>query len=1077
MRKNKAFAGTLWFFLLFFCCQAIWAQQKNIQGTVKEPNGEAIIGASVVVKGASAVGTATDLDGKFKLSVPNTAKTLIVSYLGMKTQEVSITGSDLTIVLENNPTDLDEVVVIGYGTSTRKELTGSIASVDEKVLMSAPVASSAEAITGRMAGVNVLKTEGSPDAEIQIRVRGTGSITQDTSPLYIVDGFPVKSISDISPRDIQSIDVLKDAASTAIYGAEGANGVVIITTKKGKAGRVSATANSYVGYSRVYRLTEVLSPYEFVYLQRELDAGASLSTGFFGTYGLWEDIDIYRSKAGNNWQKEIFGNTGVHQNHNVSITGGSDKTSYLLSLTHDDESYIMNTSDFSRNNVNFRVNSSLNKYIDFDFNIRMSNTLIDGASVSGGKKMREAIKYAPTRGISDLTEDDLYEAGATVETIGNLKNPMTNINNEYRKQHQFRNTYNAGLTWKPVNWLSYRTQASYEFQQDYTDNVWIKGAGESSSNGGYPLARRIDDKGDVWSWNNTLTFNKTFDKVHKLILLAGQEMKSSQSKRMQVSSKFFPMEMSAEDVLANWDKGEPMPTYTTEYEPSRTFSYFGRVNYTLNGRYLFTLNARYDGKNVFSKENRWGFFPGGAVAWRLSDEPFMAPANDWLSNLKFRLSYGEGGNARVSSNWRLLYSTVSTQNRMYYPGEKPASSLQPGNTLNNEHLTWESKVSSNAGLDFGFWKERLSGTLDFYNDITKNLILSVPMPVHSGFTSQYQNVGKVGNKGVELTLNGYIIDTRDFRLSANFNIAFNRNKVLKYASADGNYSYISAGTTGSDVDFYVCEGQEVGLMWGFVSDGIYSFDDFTWDATGKKWDLAKDENGNNKAPDMNSYISIGNYFGPGALKLKDLDGDGVITDNDRTIIGHAQPKHTGGFGFSAQYKGFDASTFFNWSYGNQILNANKIDNTAYSGSKRNQNQSAEMSLANRWTTIDPETGQNIMYGTYADPDKFRELNVGKTIWHPIFSTTYLHSWAIEDGSFLRLSNLTVGYTIPRKWTQKALIQDLRLYLTAYNLYCWTKYTGQDPEVSTRSSSPLTPGIDNSAYPKSHSYVMGASITF
>ncbi|GHT62394.1 SusC/RagA family TonB-linked outer membrane protein [Bacteroidia bacterium] len=1077
MRKNKAITGSLLFFLLFFCCQSIFAQQKTIQGSVKESNGDPIIGASVIVKGASAIGTATDLDGKFKLSIPNTAKILVISYLGMVTQEVSIIGSDLNIVLENNSTDLDEVVVIGYGTSTRKELTGAIASVDEKVLMNTPVASSAEAITGRMAGVNVLKTEGSPDAEIQIRVRGTGSITQDTSPLYIVDGFPVKSISDISPRDIQSIDVLKDAASTAIYGAEGANGVVIITTKKGKAGKVSATVNSYIGQSKVYRLTEVLSPYEFVYLQRELDASASLSAGFFSTYGLWEDIDIYRAKAGSNWQKEIFGNTGVHQNHNISITGGSEKTSYLLSLTHDDENYIMNTSDFSRDNVNFRVNSSLNKYIDFDFNIRMSNTTIDGASISGGKKMREAIKYAPNRGISDLTEEDLYEAGATVETIGNLKNPMTNIYNEYRKQHQFRNNYNAGLSWKPTQWLTFRTQASYEFQQDYTDNVWIKGAGESSSNGGYPVARRIDDKGNVWSWQNTLTFSKTFNKIHKLNVLAGQEMKSSQSKRMQVQSKFFPMEMSAEDVLANWDKGEPMPTYTTEYEPSRTFSYFGRVNYTLDGKYLFTLNARYDGKNVFAKENRWGFFPGGAVAWRLSDESFMDSANDWLSNLKLRLSYGEGGNARVSSNWRLLYSTVSSQNKMYYPGEKPASSLQPSSTLNNEHLTWESKTSSNIGLDFGFWKERLSGTLDFYNDVTKNLILSVPMPVHSGFTSQYQNVGKVGNKGVELTLNAYIIETRDFTLSANFNIAFNKNKVLKYASADGNFSYISAGTTGSDVDFYVQEGMEVGLMWGFVTDGIYSFNDFTWDDVGKKWDLAKDENGKNKAPDMNSYISIGNYFGPGALKLKDLDGDGVITDNDRKIIGHAQPKHTGGFGLTAQYKGFDVSSFVNWSYGNQILNANKIDNTTYAGSKRNQNLSAEMSLANRWTTLDPETGQNIMYGSYADPEKFRALNTGKTIWHPIFSTTYLHSWAIEDGSFLRLSNLTLGYTLPRQWIRKALIQNIRLYLTAYNLYCWTNYTGQDPEVSTRSSSPLTPGIDNSAYPKSHSYVMGVSVTF
>jgi len=1082
MQKKIGFIKLCCAFLFMLSSINAYAQQKTIRGTVKDEKGETLIGVSVTAKN-SKVGTVSDIDGNYTLSVAPDTKSLVFSYLGMKTQEVKVEGMVVNVIMKDDYSNLDEVVVIGYGTAKRGEVTGAISSVGEKVLMDAPVASSIEAITGRMPGVNIVKTEGSPDAEIMVRVRGTGSITQDASPLYIVDGFPTSSIADISPRDIQSIDVLKDAASTAIYGSEGANGVVIVTTKKGKAGKVNVNFNAYVGFSKVYNLTEVLSPYEFVYLQKELDPGASTSTGFYSTYGLWEDVDIYKSKKGNDWQDKVFGNTGVHQNYNVSITGGSEKTSYLLSLTHDDETYIMKNSDYTRNNINFRVNSSLNKNIDFDFSVRLAHTVIDGPSISAGKKMRESIKYAPVRGTSDLTEESLLEeSGATIETIGNLKNPLSNVQDEYKKQKQFRNTYNAGLTWKMFNWLRYRGQVQYEFINNYTDNVWVRGAGESSGNGGFPVAKRIDDKGNAWSLQNTLTFNKTFAKIHNLTVMAGQEMKSSQSDRMQVQSKFFPVDMSAEDVLANWDKGEPLPTYTTEGEPSRTFSYFGRVNYSLKDRYIFTFNGRYDGKNSFHEDKRWGFFPGVSAAWRISEEPFMEKQNDWLSNLKLRATYGEAGNARVSPQWRLLYGTVSQANKLYYPNEKPASGLQPGNTLHNEILGWESKLSSNIALDFGIFNERFSGSIDFYDDRVRDLLLKVPIPVHSGFNYQFQNVGEIGNKGVEITLNGYIVDTKDFKLSANFNISFNKNKVIKYASADGQFSYESSGTTGSDVDFFVQEGKEVGLMYGFITDGMYSFEDFTWDETGKKWNLNEFDANGNRIPDLNSYASLGNNFGPGTLKVKDISGpngvpDGVISDDDRTIIGSAQPKHTGGFGLNAQYKGFDLQAFFNWSYGNDILNANKIDNTSYAGSKRNQNLSAEMSLANRFTTIDPVTGYNIYHGTYGNPERLRELNEGKTMWHPMFNTTFLHSWAIEDGSFLRLNTLTLGYTVPKKVSRKAMMENLRFYVTAHNVYCWTNYSGQDPEVGTKSSSTLTPGVDYSAYPKSRSYVIGASVTF
>ena len=1078
LRKIKLTNLGCVFLFMFFCGLQLHAQQRSITGTVKDTQGETLIGVSIMVKGEK-TGTITDIDGKYSISVPQDGKTLVASYIGMKNLEVPISGKVVDITMSEDYSALEEVVVIGYGTAKRGEIAGAISSVGEKALKEAPVASAMEAMAGRMAGVHVTKTEGSPDADINIRVRGGSSITQDNSPLYVVDGFIVQTISDISPNDIESINVLKDASLTAIYGSEGANGVVLVTTKSGKEGKMSIDFNSYVGFSKVYNLTEVLSPYEFVYLQKELDPGASIGTSFYSIYGLWDDVDVYKSKSGRNWQKELYGNTGVHQNYNLSIKGGNESTKYNLSLTHDDKTYIMDNSEFARDNINLRINSKLNKNIDFDFAIRLSNTVIDGPSISSGKKLREAIKFAPVKGLSDITDDMLQgEDDYSIETIGNLKNPLSNVNDEYKKQKKFRNTYNAAVNWKPFKWLRFRSQVQYEFVDNNTDNIWVRGAGESSGLGGLPVARRITEKGNNWSFSNTLTFDKTFAKRHNLNVLIGQEMKHEQTDKIQVQSKFYPVDMSAEDILANWDKGESMPTYTTEGEPIRSYSLFGRVNYILDGKYIFTLNTRYDGKSVFGPDNRWGFFPGIAGAWRISEEKFMDETSEWLSNLKLRASYGEGGNAKVeSSTWRGTYSTITSVKNLYYPNEKPSSALQLGNRLHNENLKWEAKVASNIAIDFGFLNERFSGSIDFYNDQTRDLILDVLIPVHSGYEKQLQNVGKTSNKGVEIALNGYIVDTKDFKLSANFNIAFNKNKIEKYASIDGKFSQESSGTMSSDFDYLAEEGREIGLMYGFVTEGMYSFDDFTWNETTKKWDLNKYDANGNLNPDLSTYVTtLGNYFGPGAIKLKDLDGDGKITGDDRKVIGRAQPKHTGGFGLNAQYKGFDLAAFFVWSYGNDIYNANKVDNTTYAGSKKQQNVSTQMSLKNRFTTIDPETGYNIYYGTYGDPERLKEINQGKTIWHPIINTTFMHSWAIEDGSFLRLNTLTLGYTLPSKLLRKAMIQNLRVYMTGYNLYCWTKYSGQDPEVSTRSN-PLTPGVDYSAYPKSRSFVFGANITF
>lgn len=1067
MQKNKLIVWLLLLWLTIPLCG--YAQSIIVKGNVVDENGEAVIGATILEKGNKKNGTISDFDGNFSLTVSSLRSKLIASYVGMETVEVSLKGrSDVKITLKDDSKLLDEVVVIGYAEVKRKDLTGAVSSVGAKTLKDIPVTSAASAITGRMAGVAVTTTEGSPDADIQIRVRGGGSITQDNSPLFIVDGFEVDNINNIPPTDIETIDVLKDASSTAIYGAKGANGVILVTTKSGEAGKAKIEFNASVGASRVYNMNDMMSPYEYVYIQRELDP--SPSAGWFGRYGKWEDIGIYKGKEGTDWQDKMFGNTGVKQNYSLTLSGGTKDFKYSVTYTHDNETYIMETSELKRDYLNAKLSKDINKKLKVDLSMRMTKTVIDGPKVSTGNRLRNIVKYAPIGTLEALQEGDRGEDIYDEEDISNLNDPWYNIVNNYKKQNQFLNVYNLGLTWEMLKGLSLRTQGSYTFQYDDTDDIYTNNTGEASYNGGMPVANRSYVKGHRYSWQNTLQY-KLKKKDHRFDALLGFEINEKATDEMKIQSKFFPIDFTAADILAMWNNGTSQPVYTTIKEPSRTSSFFGRANYTFKDRYYLTITAREDGTNVFAPGNKWGFFPGVALAWRISEEKFMQVTNSWLSNTKLRLSYGLVGNARVGSYWRQNYSFDSKSSNLYYPGESSIGAMKPDKTLRNEKLTWETKYSFNTGLDFSLFNDRLNVILDYYNDKTKDLILAVQIPQTSGYEQQYQNLGQTTNKGVELTLNANVINTKDFSLGVNFNIAFNKNKV---DMLDGNDEMIvSSNTTdvGKD-DYRVIVGQELGLMYGYVVDGMYGFNDFDFDQKTKTWKIKEG------VVDCYSIMSrSGNYYGPGHIKLKDLDGDGVITaDGDRQVIGHALPKHTGGFSVNAGWKGIDLSAMFNWSYGNDVLNAGKIDYTTYAGSKKYENFSTIMNLEHRFTTIDPETGQNIYYGDYANPVRLQAINQNATIWHPLTNNTIFTDWAVEDGSFLRFSNLTIGYTLSQHLTRRFGVSNLRVYVTANNLHIWTRYSGQDPEVST-SGNNLAPGKDTSAYPKCHSYILGLNITF
>lgn len=1069
--KMKTTRTALLTLLVALISLSVSAQNVTVKGTVKDKTGETVIGASVVEKGNTSNGTITDIDGNYTISVPANA-TIVFSYVGMTTQEASVKGkTQIDIVMEDDAQALEEVVVIGYGAVKRKDLTGSVATVSSDVLAAIPVASATEALTGKMAGVQITTTEGSPDAEMKIRVRGGGSITGDNTPLFIVDGFPVESISDIPASDIEDITVLKDASSTAIYGSRGANGVILVTTKSGKEGKINVSYNAYYSWKKIAKTLDVLDPYDYAKWQYEqaLLRGNSYVEDYESYFGSYEDLDMYKNIPYNDWQDLTFGRTGNTFNHNLSITGGSEKIKYAFSYSHMNDKAIMEGSDYKRDNFSLKLNTKPVKNVTLDFSIRYSETNIGGGGANdvsstydSDKRLKYSVIYTPIP-----LENMDSSAGSSDDDLGNLYHPLTAISDNDRDQERKTLNMSGSFGWEIFKNFKFKTELGYD---DYRNDdlrfyglttYYVKNV-PSAENQNLPAIQIANTNRHKFRNTNTISydFSDLFKgDSHHLNAMIGHEWIITKSSKLTNIVHGFPETFTAADAWKLTSMGTPF-SIDNFYDPDdKLLSYFGRINYDYQSKYLLSATFRADGSSKFAAGNQWGYFPSAAVAWRVSSENFMEGTKEWLDDLKLRFSYGTAGNNNIPSGQ--MVQTYSNSATSWINGF--SNYWAPSKTMANPDLKWETTITRNLGLDFTVLGGKLNGTIEAYLNTTTDLLIQFPVG-GTGYDTQYRNMGKTENKGIEASINWTIVNKKDWGVSFNANIGFNKNTIkdLGMMNDFGAETYWASSEIGND--FWIAKGGSVGQMYGYRSDGRYEASDFVgYDAATDSWIL--------KEGVVDASAVVGKIR-PGSMKLKNIDGseDNKVTTDDREIIGDANPLHTGGFGISAYAYGFDLSANFNWSFGNDVYNANKIEFTQ-TGKYQYRNMTSEMADGKRWTNLRAD-------GTLStDLEELAAMNANTTMWSPLTDRMIFSDWAVEDGSFLRLNTLTLGYTLPKSLLSKVKIQNLRFYVTGYNLFCLTSYTGYDPEVSTIRKTNLTPGVDYSAYPKSRQFVVGVNLNF
>ena len=905
-----------WFTLLTLILTInLYAQNTTLKGVIVDETDTPLIGATVQVKGTS-TGSITDFDGNYTIKA-NKGAVITFSYIGYKTQEIKFTGQptvNIKMVPDNQT--LDEVVVVGYGTMKRSDLTGSVASIAAKDVEGFKTSSVAGALGGQIAGVQITSTDGTPGAGFSINIRGVGTLTGDSSPLYIVDGFEVDDIDYLSNSDIESIEILKDASSSAIYGARAANGVVLISTKSGKIGKPIINYNGSASYRKISKKLDVLSPYEFVKLQGEVNS--KYSDSYFKTGNddngnpyRYQSLDDYIGVSGVNWQDETF-NPTWSQDHSLSIMGGTEDTKYNASFSRYIENGIFKNSGFNKTTGKFRLDQKLSKSLSFNFTVNYALTNREGVGTSGDSgrfnMLAQILSARPTGGLK-LTDEELLasaidpemlESGESLAQVNPVKQTESVTNNKRAEMW----SGNASATWQIIKGLTFKTSGTYNTTNNRTDIFYKDGSKEAYRNGQKPYGRTQMGRDVRWTNSNNLTWKQKVKK-HNYDIMLGHEVSFKSTEYLLGEAMDFPFDNLGNDYLG---LGATPSRVESSYSEKTLLSFFARGNYNYDNRYLFTATVRADGSTVFSNKNKWGFFPSFSAAWRVSEEAFMKDV-EWVSNFKVRLGWGIVGNDRISNYLSMdLYEA-----NKYGIGNNTVTVLTP-KQLKNANLKWEGASSVNLGVDLGFFDNRLNVTADFFIKDTKDLLLAQSLAHVTGFDSQMQNIGKIQNKGIELSFNSTNIQTRNFTWQTNFNISFIKNTLKGLASGvESMYARSGFDSNFTAYDYIATVGQSLGLIYGYEFDGIYQSSDFY--TTPDNQLILKEGITNNAR-----YGTVK----PGVVKYKDQDGDGIITTNDRTVIGNAMPKWYGGITNTFNYKGIDFSFMFQFNYGNDIYNATRL---------------------------------------------------------------------------------------------------------------------------------------------------------
>ncbi len=1074
--KTKLLSLTI---MCLLCFSFVNAQTK-VKGVVSDVN-EPLFGASVLIKGTNR-GVVTDFDGNFEITASQT-DVLIINYLGYATQEVLV-GAKTTfdIVLNADTSTLDEIVVIGYGSVKRKDLTGSVVSIKSDELDKVKTVSFEGALAAKASGVQVIASEGGPGAGFKVRVRGGTSINASNDPLYVIDGFAISGeggstsiglgnsttspLASIDPSTIESIEVLKDASATAIYGSRGANGVIIITTKKGKKGRVDVNFETFTGVSVLSNKIDLLSAQEFVDWRYEFtpwdpsNPNDQFGRAFRDQYGNNVDLRDPRVLL-TDWQDEIS-RTAIIKSNKISISGGSDKSSYSASFSHLNQQGIIKTSDYERYNLNLRLDQNITDKLKGGMNLNFGFTKRNGVVSAAGENangragiVTNSILFSPVQGLTRLPGAEYDEDGRLVTLRdGDVVNPNRTLEGNINRGKGINSFGSVYLEYKILDGLKFKSSLRGHTYNNKGQAYFSGDFGWGQFTNGRAFTNFSQGSGIISEQN--LNFNKSFGD-HRLNITAVYEQQESSFEFASLAYTGFELPGVNLDNLGS----------ATDQQPSRSDlvkntlrSYLARVQYDFANRFTLNLSGRYDGSSRFADGNRWGFFPSAGLAWKISNEKFLENVK-FIDNAKLRVSYGETGNNQIGSYRSLAAATLGS----YVYGGSTFTTGVSVNRLSNPDLTWETTTQLDAGLVLSMFKNRINLEIDYYEKETRDLLLEVPLPATSGFEFAFKNLGAVSNKGLEISLNTTNIETDNFTWNSNFNISFNKNKVLNLGGANEFFT-TAIGDNQITNDYIVRVGEALGSIYGVQADGVYNYSDFVeFDGLtdAQAADLIIQNGVTQGVPYYDVFYTLKTgttvnagvtQFRPGMPKFVDQNNDGIVDEaNDRVIIGNTQPIHFGGFTNNFTFKNFDLSILTSWSYGNEIYNKNRVRG----GSQAIPYFNKLGFVRDRWTPTNPNTDVPGIWGT------------GDGGFTGLANSTF-----IEDGSYIRIANVTLGYRLSKDALKSLGLKSLRVYGSVDNLHVFTNYSGFDPDVSVGRNQ-LTPGLDSDSYPRSRAFRIGLNV--